>query len=88
MENHISALRIIRQILRRDQKIARLRPDGHAVFIFRTEQRPPRRRRWTPGDGKAVFLHPAASDEKLARLVQEWMDRACTSYSGITSKRF
>ena len=45
MENHISALRIIRQILRRDQKIARLRPDGHAVFIFRTEQRPPRRRR-------------------------------------------
>ena len=45
MENHISALRIIRQILRRDQKIARLRPDGHAVFIFRTEQRPPQRSR-------------------------------------------
>ena len=58
-------------------------PEGKLHFEAATG-----RHRWTPGDGKAVFLHPAASDEKLARLVQEWMDRACTSYSGITSKRF
>ena len=56
-------------------------PEGKLHFEAATG-----RHRWTPGDGKAVFLHPAASDEKLARLVQEWMDRACTSYSGITSK--
>ena len=58
-------------------------PEGKLHFEAATG-----RHRWTPGDGKAVFLHPAASDEKLARLVQECMDRACTSYSGITSKRF